>query len=47
MITYKGYDIFRAGINSSGIRYYVRTRAGILRADTLAGIRKLINEVQL
>ncbi len=44
MWTYKGVDIFRADRNSSGIRWYARTGAGILRADSKASMRELINE---
>lgn len=40
--TYKNVDIYKASPNSSGIRYYARTSRGILRADTLAGIKNLI-----
>lgn len=39
--TYRGVIIWRAGINSSGIRY---TAYGGLKADTLAGIKQLIKE---
>jgi hypothetical protein len=43
MWTYKGIDVYRADVNSSGIRWYARTSAGTLRADTKAGMRDLIN----
>lgn len=42
MWTYKGIDVFRADINSSGIRWYARTPWGILRADTKQSMRELI-----
>jgi hypothetical protein len=45
MWTYKGIDVFRADFNASGIRWYARTDAGILRADTKASMRELITEV--
>lgn len=41
--TYKGHDIFPADFNASGIRWYCRTDSGILRSDTLAGMRELID----
>ena len=43
--TYKGYDIFTCDYNASGMKYYTRTEKGILRADTLAGIKSLINSL--
>jgi hypothetical protein len=43
MWTYKGIDVFRADINSSGIRWYARTPWGILRADTKQSMRELIS----
>lgn len=43
MYTYKGFNIFKSDFNASGIKWYCRTNSGILRADTLAGMRKLIN----
>lgn len=42
MWTYKGIDVFRADMNTSGIRWYARTRWGVLRADTKASMRHLI-----
>ena len=42
--TYKGYDIFPCERNASGMKYYCLGINGILRADTLAGIKQLINE---
>lgn len=45
MWTYKGFDIFQADRNSSGIRWYVRTEQGILRSDTKQGMKALINEL--
>lgn len=44
MWTYKGLDIYRADINSSGIRWYTRSPWGILRADTKESMRHLITE---
>ena len=45
MRTYKGYIIERCGINSSGMRWYTSSMmGGYLKADTLAGIKELINE---
>lgn len=44
--TYKGIDVYRADPNSSGIRWYARTRTGILRADTKASMRDLITHYQ-
>lgn len=43
--TYYGVDIWHADRNSSGIRYYARTPRGVVRADTLGGIRAAIREV--
>ncbi len=48
--TYRGADIWPAGDNSSGLRWYVRTNGPgwlettppMLRADTLEGMRELI-----
>lgn len=45
MITYRGYDIFKSDDNTSGIKYYTRTHNGILRADTLDGIKRLIQKI--
>lgn len=46
MWTYKGFDVFPADRNSSGIRWYCRTGSGegILRADSKDGMKELINE---
>lgn len=41
---YKGYDIFPHDFNSMGLKYYAYGNNGKLRADTLAGIKELINE---
>ncbi len=43
MKRYKGYDIFKHDSNSSGMRWYAYGKHGKLRADTLAGIKALIN----
>ena len=42
MRLYKGIIIERAGINSTGIRWTCLTPYGVLRADTLAGMKVLI-----
>lgn len=42
MWTYKGIDVYRADVNSSGIRWYARTGTGTLRADTKESMRSLI-----
>lgn len=39
---YKGVLIETAGLNSSGIRWTAFGDGGFLRADTLAGIKRLI-----
>ena len=44
MKKYKDHDIFTCDKNASGMKYYTRTSKGILRADTLQGIKILINE---
>ena len=45
MRTYKGYTIERCGINSSGMRWYTSSiNGGYLKADTLAGVKELIND---
>lgn len=45
--TYKGIDVFSAERNSSGIRWYARTGAGVvLRSDTKSGMRQLITEAK-
>lgn len=44
MRTYKGYIIDRCGINSSGMRWAALGTYGYLKADTLAGLKELINE---
>lgn len=42
---YMGVNIYRASLNSSGIRWNASTGSGlVLKADTLDGIRKLIKE---
>lgn len=41
---YRGCLIERAGVNASGIRWNALTTAGMVRADTLAGIKELIRE---
>lgn len=41
--TYKGVNIYPASPNNSGIRWYAHGKAGFLRADTLQGMRELIN----
>lgn len=44
MRIYKGYIIERCGINSSGMRWTALGANGYLKADTLTGIKELINE---
>jgi hypothetical protein len=47
MWRYKGFDIFPADRNSSGIRWYTRVDYGplaVLRADTKAGMREIIRD---
>jgi hypothetical protein len=41
--TYKGISVFRADLNSSGIRWYARTPNGLLRADSKLSMKQLIN----
>ena len=42
---YYGHVIYRAGLNSSGIRWYTTSLHGYyLKADTLKGIKELIKE---
>jgi len=45
--TYKGVDIFNADSNSTGIKYYARYNGETLRADTLQGIKNLIDNAIL
>ncbi len=45
MWQYKGYFVYPAARNASGIRWYcLSSRGGYLRADTKAGIRELISQ---
>lgn len=44
VIYYKDYIIHQAERNSGGIRYYAYSNYGILRADTLTGIKRLLNK---
>lgn len=41
--TYKNFTIYPCEYNASGMRYYAHTNNGTLRADTLQGIKNLIN----
>jgi hypothetical protein len=41
---YMGTNIYRAGMNGSGIRWYAHGDGGFLRADTLTGIKQLIKK---
>ncbi len=41
---YMGYIISRAGINSSGVRWCALGDGIVFKADTLAGIKRLIKE---
>ena len=46
MRTYYGFTIEPAGVNSSGIRWIAYCGYGrTLKADTLAGIKRLIREI--
>lgn len=38
--------IWKATPNSSGIRYYAYTEKGTVKADTLEGIKSLIDQVE-
>lgn len=42
--TYRGITIFPAARNGSGIRWTALSPAGLLRAQTLAGMRGLIRD---
>lgn len=42
---YRGCIIERAGLNSSGIRWTARTPYGTARADTLAGVKRVITQL--
>lgn len=45
MKTYFGVTIWKAGVNSSGMRWSaINPNGGMFRADTLAGIKELIKE---
>lgn len=44
MINYKGHTIYKADNNASGVKYYARTCNGILRADTLKGMKAIISK---
>ena len=41
---YKEKTIWKATPNASGIKYYTYTEKGVVRADTLKGIKNLINK---
>ncbi len=44
MFTYRNKDVYKANANTTGIKYYCRTNAGVkLQADTITGIKELIN----
>lgn len=43
MWTYKGFDIFQADHNSSGIKWVTSTQWGRLRADSKQSMKQLIN----
>jgi len=43
MKNYKGYIIHKSDYNSSGMRWECFGNNGRLRADTLAGLKELIN----
>lgn len=42
--TYRGYNIWPAGPNTSGMRWTATVGGQNLRADTLDGIKELIRE---
>lgn len=42
--THRGVTIFPAGPNSSGIRWSALSPWGALKADTLAGMKQMIND---
>lgn len=44
MRSYMGINIYPAGPNSSGMRWWALGPTGQLRADTLEGIKNLIKE---
>jgi len=46
MKSYKGQNIYPADSNSSGMRWMTRTCKGILKADTLAGLKQMISAQQ-
>lgn len=43
---YMGINIYRVGINSSGMRWTANAGNGRLLADTLVGIKQLIKEAK-
>lgn len=43
IIIYKEHIIERCALNSSGMKYNTLSKIGILRADTLKGIKNLIS----
>jgi hypothetical protein len=43
-IHYKNIIIWKATPNVAGVRYYTYTNYGLLRSDTLAGIKQIINK---
>jgi len=43
MATYKGVIVHRCDTNSSGMKYYAYTDKGVVKSDTLRGVKKLIN----
>jgi len=40
--TFHGYEIYKCDSNASGMKYYTRTHNGILKANTIEGVKKLI-----
>lgn len=47
MWNYRGFNVYPASTNASGIRWYCRTSQGILRADSKASMRLLIKDYLL
>lgn len=44
---YKGFNVYPAELNSSGIRWYAFSGLGaVLKADTKQGMRRLITEIK-
>ena len=46
-VWYRDHVMYRCLPNSSGMRWFTASDAGYLRADTQAGLRKLIRDASL